>query len=400
MPLRLRSVLGLCLTSALAAFAQSPSAPHWISTWTAAPDSPGPALKAQTLRHVVRVSAGGEAVRVRLSNRFGTGPVTFGPVHVARHGAGSEILPGSDRALTFEGRPTVTIPKGGSALSDSAELDVAPLQELAVSFHLPAGAAVSTVHSVGMQTVYFAGPGDATGAKAFPAGETDDSRYFLTDVEVRTARPTPVWVAVGDSVTDGVGSRLDGNGRWPDALADRLQGAIAVVNAGIAGNRILRDGVDPFLGPSSLARFEADVLSKPGVRGVLLLQGINDITANTVLPAPEEHVTSDQIIAGLQTLIARAHDRGLKIWGATLLPRGGAQGSRPHTPQAEVLRLAVNAWIRSSHAFDGVLEFEQALRDPAHPDRLLPAYDSGDHTHPNDAGFKVMAALVDLRELK
>ncbi len=399
MTLRLLPLLGLGLASALAAFGQSPAAPRWISTWTAAPDSPGPTLKAQTLRHVVRVSAGGEAVRVRLSNLFGTGPVTFGPVHVARHGAGSGILPGSDRALTFEGRPTVTIPKGGSALSDPANLEIAPLQELAVSFHLPGGAAASTVHSVGMQTVYFA-TGEATAATAFPAGETDDSRYFLTDVEVRTSNPTPVWVAVGDSITDGVGSHLDGNGRWPDALADRLQGTAAVVNAGIAGNRILRDGVEPFLGPSSLARFERDVLSKPGLRGVILLQGINDITANTVLKAPEEHVTAEQIIAGLQTLIARAHARGLKIWGATLLPRAGAQGSRPHTPAAEAQRLAVNAWIRRAHAFDGVLDFEQALGDPAHPDRLLPAYDSGDHTHPNEAGYRAMAARVDLRELK
>lgn len=400
MPLRVRSVLGLCMTSALAAFAQAPAAPHWISTWTAAPDSPGPALTPQTLRQGVRVSAGGTQVRVRLSNLFGTGPVTFGPVHVARQGAGSGILPGTDRALTFQGQATVTIPTGESALSDPADLDVAPLQALAVSFHLPSGAAASTVHSVGMQTVHFAGPGDATAAASFPARETDDSRYFLTDVEVRTSRAPAVWVAVGDSITDGVGSRLDGNGRWPDALADRLQGSVAVVNAGIAGNRILRDGVDPFLGPSTLARFERDVLSKPGVRGVLLLQGINDITATTVLKAPEEHATAEQIIAGLRTLIARARARGLKIWGGTLLPRGGAQGSRPHTPEAEAKRQAVNAWIRTSRAFDRVLEFELAVRDPAHPDRLLPAYDSGDHTHPNDAGYRAMAAVVDLRELK
>jgi lysophospholipase L1-like esterase len=256
------------------------------------------------------------------------------------------------------------------------------------------------MHTTAIQTVYFA-PGDATAAPTLPAGETDNSRYFLTDVEVAAGADARLLVVVGDSTSDGVGSTEDGNARWPDVLAARLQAdpkyaSIAVVNSGLSGNRILNDAADPFLGPSTLSRFDRDALSKPGVRWVLLLQGINDITASGMLTTPEDRVSAQQIIDGMKTLIARAHAKGIRIWGATLLPRGGTTGPRRQTPEGAAKREEVNAWIRTSGAFDAVMDFEKAVRDPAQPDRLRSALDSGDHSHPNDAGYKAMAASIDL----
>jgi lysophospholipase L1-like esterase len=325
-------------------------------------------------------------------------------VRVALHGAGPAILPGTSRALTFGGKPVVTIPKGRSTLSDPVAMDVAALQELAVSLYLPQGTGPSTVHGIGLQTAYLVEGDDLTAAPSLPPGETDDSRYFLTDVEVAAAPDAGALVAFGDSVTDGVGSPQDGNARWPDALAARLQAepgltSLAVVNAGIAGNRILNDGVDPFIGPSALSRFDRDALDKPGVRWVVLLQGINDITAAGMLTAPQDKVSAQQIIDGLKTLVARAHRRGVKVCGATLLPRGGSTGPRRQTPEGEAKRQAVNAWIRGAGAFDAVVDFEKVVQDPAHPDRLRPDFDSGDHTHPSAAGYQAMAAAIDLRVL-
>jgi lysophospholipase L1-like esterase len=401
----IRASFGLVLTSAALLPAQAPQRKPWVATWSAAPDSPGPVFKDQTLRQILRVSVGGTSMRVRLSNLFGTGPITLGPARVARHGAGSAIQAGSDHALTFMGKTTVTIPKGESVWSDAVAIEVAPLQEWAVSLYVPAGGGPSTIHTTGMQTMYITKSGDATAAITLSSADTDDSRYFLTDVEVTSHVEPRALVAMGDSITDGVGSKDDQNARWPDALAARLQrepalAGIAVVNAGISGNRILNDGRDPFLGPSGLSRAERDVFGKPGVRWVVLLEGINDITASGMFTDPKEQVTAPQIIEGMKTLIARAHAKGLKIFGATLLPRGGATGPRGHTPSGEAKRLAVNAWIRSSGAFDAVLDFEKVLQDPAHPDQLLPAYDSGDHTHPNNAGYQAMANAFDLRLLR
>jgi lysophospholipase L1-like esterase len=374
---------------------------RWIATWAAAPDSPGPPLKAQTVRQIIRTSIGGSSLRIRLSNLFGTASVTFGPVHVAKAASGSAIKQGTDHAVTFGGKPTVTIARGTDALSDPVTFRVAALEELAVSLYLPAGTETSTIHSTAIQTAFIS-PGDATAATIFPKSETDNSRYFLTDIEVAASADARAIVIVGDSVTDGVGSTEDGNARWPDALAARLQAnqalaSIAIVNSGISGNRILNDGAEPYLGPSTLARFDRDALNKLGVRWILLLQGINDITAAEVLKTPRDQVSAQQIIDGMKTLIARAHKKGIKIWGATLLPRGGAQGSRPHTAAGEAKRQTLNAWIRTSGAFDAVIDFEQVMRDPARPDHLNPAFDSGDHTHPNDAGYKAMAAAIDLR---
>jgi lysophospholipase L1-like esterase len=372
---------------------------RWNSAWTAAPDSAGPALKAQTIRQVIRTSVAGTSVRVRLSNLYGTAPVTVGPVHLALHAGGVQIQAGTDRRLSFGGGQTVTIAPGASALSDPVDMAVPALRELAVSMYLPAQVAVSTVHGAGMQTAFITTAGDASAAQAFTPERTDDSRYFLTDVEVLAAGEARAFVVLGDSIADGIGSGNDRNARLIDALAGRLQGSpalasIAVVNAGIAGNRILNDAVKPFVGPSALSRFERDALGKPGVRWILLHEGINDITASFMLKTPQDQVSVQQITEGMRTLAARARAKGVKIWAGTLLPFEGTEEF--YSEGAEARRQALNAWIRNSGVFDAVVDFDQVLRDPSHPGRLHPDFDSGDHLHPNAAGYKVMAETIDL----
>jgi lysophospholipase L1-like esterase len=397
--------LGLCtITMAAAASlapAASPTVPHWVDTWAASPDSAGTPLAAMTIRQVVRTSIGGSSVRIRLSNLYGTGPVTIGPVHLAAHASGAAIRPGTDHALTFAGKPTVTIAKGSDVLSDPAVFPVNALEELAVTLYVQPGAGASTTHLVGLQTAFITPGADAVAAISFPRAKVDGSRYFLTDVEVATPSAAQTLVALGDSITDGAGSSADHNARWPDALAVRLRNdpalaPVAVVNAGIVGNRILHDGASPFLGPSALSRFDRDAIDKAGVHWVLVLEGINDIGAAGVLQTPEANVSAEQIIGGMKALIARAHAKHLKIWGATLTPFAGADAPY-YTAAAEAKRQAVNHWIRSAGAFDAVVDFDQAMRDPAHPDRLQPAFDSGDHLHANDAGYRTMAAAIDLR---
>lgn len=373
----------------------------WVAAWTAAPDSAGPSFERRSIRQIVRTSIGGSHVRIRLSNLFGTGPVRIGPVHVASHARGSTAVPGTTRPVTFNGAPTVTVAAGAVATSDPVAFPVSALQSLAVSLYLPSRVAASTVHGTAIQTAFFT-QGDRTAEAAWADVETDTSRFFLTDVEVEADGPARAVVIIGDSITDGVGSTRDANRRWSDALAERLQAdpalaSIAVLNAGISGNRILNDGVEPFIGPSSLSRFDRDALDKPGVRWVILLQGSNDISASEMLTTPRDRVTAAQIIAGMQTLIARAHARGIRIWGATMLPRAGVQAPFVTTAAGTAARAVVNDWIRSSGAFDAVIDFERVMRDPERPDRLFPAFDSGDHLHPNDAGYRAMAAAVDLR---
>ena len=271
-------------------------------------------------------------------------------------------------------------------------------QQLAISMYLPVQTGPSTMHNTAIQTAFIA-PGNATAATTFPAGKPDATRYFLTDVEAAADAQARLFVAVGDSITDGVGWTDDRNARWPDALAARLQAdpalaSVAVVNSGISGNRILNDGFEPFIGPSVLSRFDRDALNKPGVRW-LLMSGTNDISATNMLTRPQDKVSAQQIIGGMKTLIARAHERGIQIWGATLSPLAGTKPPF-HTEIGEAKRREVNEWIRTSGAFDAVIDFDQVLHDPAHPDALRPEYDSGDHLHPNDAGFRAMADSIDL----
>jgi lysophospholipase L1-like esterase len=374
---------------------------YWTDAWTASPDSAGPPLGKVTLRQIIRTSIGGSSVRIRLSNLFGTAPVTIGPVHLAEHASGSAIKPGTDHAVTFGGKPRATIAKGGDVLSDPIALSVAPLEDLAVSMYLPTRTGSSTFHGVGNDTAFITLTGDATAATRFPAGEVTSSRIFLTDVEVATGNEAQTIAAIGDSITDGVGSTQDKNSRWPDALAARIQAdpalaSIGVVDAGIAGNRILHDGATPFVGPSALARIDRDALNKPGVHWLLVMEGINDIAGADMLATPREDVSTQQIIDGMKTLIGRAHKKGIKIYGVTLTPYGGVEWPF-HSAAGEAKRQVVNAWIRHAGAFDAVIDFDQVVRDPAHTDCLLAAFDSGDHLHPNDAGYKAMAASIDLR---
>ena len=371
----------------------------WIGAWSASPSSPGPSFEKQSIRQIVRSSIGGSQVRLRFSNLYGEGPATIGPVRLAKQAQGPGIVPGSGREVTFGGKASVAIGKGESILSDPVTMSVSAFEQLAVSLYVPVRSATSTVHDLAIQTAYLA-PGDATAADVFPTGETDTSRFFLTDVEVAADAGARAVVAIGDSITDGVGSTLDANARWPDALAARLQAdpkltSVAVLNAGIAGNRILNDAADPYLGPKILSRFDRDALDKPGVRWVVLLSGSNDISAAERLKTPEANVSAEQIIEGMKTLIARARAKDVKVMGATLVPKGSPD--EPLTPAAKAKRRVLNDWIRDGGAFDAVVDFEKAMRDPANPDYMLPAYDSGDHVHPNDAGYKTMAGAVDIR---
>jgi lysophospholipase L1-like esterase len=354
-------------------------------------------MEAQTVRQIVRISMGGSRVRIRLSNLFGTTPVTIGPAHIAEQAEGSTIKAITDHPVTFGGQPTVTIPVGTDALSDPVALPVTALEELSVSMYIRASNGPSTIHGMAMQTAFITQSVDATAATVFPKAEFASSRFFLTDVEVATAANAGSIVLFGDSLTDGFASTPDRNARWTDVLTERVlanpsTASIAVVNSGISGNRILHDGA----GPSALSRFDRDALDKPGVRWILLLEGINDIGASSVPANPEDSVSAQQIIDGMQALIARAHAKGIRIWGATLTPFAGVEWPF-FTEAAEAKRQQVNTWIRTSRAFDAVIDFDQTTRDPNHPDRYLPAYDSGDHLHPNDAGYKAMAASIDLR---
>lgn len=387
-----------CAIAACATAVSATGHRTWADAWAAPPDAAGPVLNAQTVRQVVRASVSGSKVRVRLSNLFGNVAITLGPVHVALSAGGADTVPGSDHVLLFDGKPTVTIAKGGSVLSDPVKMDVKALQSLAVSIYAPAGAQyrASTIHSAGLATAYITESGDATAAVRFPREEVSSNRFFLTGVEVAGPPARYTLVAFGDSITDGVHSTPDANERWPDDLAARLQADaklsdIGVADAGISGNRILHDGA----GPSALSRFDRDALDQPGVRWIVLLEGINDIGGSGYAWKAKDKITAQQLIDGMKTLIARAHARHVKIYGATLTPFDGS-GWPYHTAAGEKTREQVNAWIRHSGAFDGVVDFDKVVRDPAAPKKMLAAYDSGDHLHPNSAGYRAMAAAVDL----
>lgn len=366
---------------------------EWVAAWSVAPDRPGAALEPSTIGQVVRPTIGGAAVRIRLSNLLGEGPQEIGPVRI-------QVAGGAPRPVTFAGQPTVTIPQGQDVLSDEVPLAVQPLQEIGVRFYLPAGSASPTLHGVGLQTAIVAHSDRIVTTEPL-AGEQRRSRFFLTDVEVSADPAARALVVIGDSIADGVGSTLDANSRWPDLLAERLQqdgdlGHIAVINAGMAGNRILNDGSAPYIGPSVLSRFERDALSKPGVRWILLAAGINDITGSVNLSDPREQVSADQIIEGMRTLAERARARGLTIWAATLLPSNHIVDPAK-AAVVEGMRRQVNEWIRTSGAFDAVLDFEEVLRaGDASAVRLHPDFDSGDHLHPNDKGYRAIAASIDL----
>ncbi|MFE4667520.1 SGNH/GDSL hydrolase family protein [Streptomyces sp. NPDC056716] len=376
----------------------------WVSAWTASPQPgdtgipgfpPAAPLRNETLRQVVRPHTSGTAVRVRLSNLFGDRPLTLGGATIARRTTGAAVDTSSVRQLTFMGRQSVTLAPGAEITSDPVPLALTAERDMAVDLFLPQPTGVPTQHLEAAQTSYVSTSGNHTGSASLPVGRTVSSWYFLTDVEVMSPAKSGL-VTFGDSITDGTGSTPDANRRYPDRLATGLAARpstshLAVTNAGIGGGRLLHDRI----GPRALDRFDRDVLSKPATRYVLVQIGINDIALPNLLD-PGEHVTADEIIAGYQQLIDRAHQRGVTVYGATLLPVGGSFYDIPLNQQK---RDDVNRWLRSSAGkpggFDKVADFDAALRDPADPSRLLPAYDSGDHIHPSDSGHAAMASVAE-----
>jgi lysophospholipase L1-like esterase len=402
--MRLRNVLLLTLAFAAGVTGQE----HWVGTWAT---SPAPQLflhteryaaklefTNQTVREIAHVSIGGNTLRVRLSNAYGKDNVRIGAAHVALRAQGSSITAGSDRVLTFGGRSSVVIPPDAPVLSDPVKLAVPAGGDLAVSLYLPQPATGASIHYSAQQTAYI-GVGDLTADESIPNAATTTSWVFLNGVEVLAPATAAAVVAFGDSITDGAASTRDANHRWPDVLAARLAPAgIGMLNAGIGGNRILNDPASAMsFGMSALARFDRDVAAQAGVQWVILMEGINDLGHATPNSLPTEQVSADDIIAGMKQIIERAHTRGLKIFGATLTPFESMRSATYFTPEKEAARKRVNEWIRTSNAFDGVVDFDQAVRDPAHPDRLLAAYDSGDHLHPSDVGYRAMGNAVDLR---
>jgi lysophospholipase L1-like esterase len=401
-------VVALTITSAAA------RAEDWIGTWTASvqpvwePDFAVPTniprnLWNQTIRQTVRASIGGKQVRVVFSNEYGTQPLLIGAAHVALADKGAAIVAGSDRKLTFGGKDSIEIPPGAPAISDPVALDVAPLTKLSVSLFVPQTSPTSTMHWDGHDTASIVS-GDQTAAADFKADSTIVSRIFLSGVMVDAASDARAIVTFGDSITDGDGSTVDGFDRWPDNLAARLVQAggpsVAVLNQGISGAKILRDR----MGVNALARFDRDVLNQPHVTTVTLMMGINDIGWPGCGLAPNDpQPTADEIIAGYQQLVTRAHLHGLRIIGVTLTPFGDAFQGTPfegyYSEEKEKIRSAVNAWIRDSGEFDGVIDFDKAVRDPAKPTHIQAQYDKGDHLHPNPAGYKAMADSIDLSQL-
>ncbi len=403
---RLVFLVVLCLAVLTATSAASAQEDGAIGAWAASPQPPYDAgasqdgFNDQTVRNIVPVSAGGSALRVRLSNEFGEGPLTVDAVAVALQDAGAATVPGSGVELTFGGAPAVRIPAGEEVYSDPVAFQVAPGRNLAVSVYAPGATGPVTWHNLAQQINYVSNRGDHAADvedTAFSNGHS--SSFFVTGVDVYGAAEVGTIVAVGDSITDGFGSTLNANGRYPDYLARRLLDVPvgerkSVVNAGISGNRIQTDS--PFFGVRLLDRFDRDVLSQSGVTDVILLEGINDIQHSNsdqerVKPNPE--ISAGEVIDGMRQVIDQTHARGLRIYGATPLPFEGADA---FSEEGEEKRQTVNDFIRNSGEFDGVVDFDAATRDPANPRRLLPAYDSGDHLHPNDAGYQAMANAVDL----
>jgi lysophospholipase L1-like esterase len=400
--LRGAPALAAALVTATPAARAAASPETWCATWGTAPAGP-PASSAimsysnQTLRLIVHASIGGSRVRVRLSNEMGSSALRIGAASIGLRGSGASLVAGSVRNLSFGGRSFATIPAGAPLVSDPVDLAVPALADLSVSIYLPDSVQGSTVHDMAVQASYVSSAGNHVATPSLPVQQTISCWPFLAEVDVLpdagTARAI---VALGDSITDGARSSGNLNRRWPDWLARRLQQEcvpgsppVAVVNRGISGNCMLTDFANALIaGHDCLERFDRDVLATTGAGWLFALIGINDIvyspSANTI--------SVDELAAGYRQLIARAHLR-LRAIGATLTP---FEGQAYYTPSREAARQQVNAWIRNGGAWDGVVDFDQALRDPAQPTRLNPAYDSGDHLHPNDAGYQAMAQAVPL----
>jgi lysophospholipase L1-like esterase len=401
----------LCAAAASLGLAGACAAANWVQTWGVAPLPPAqamgplpatPSFDNQTIRQTVRVSLGGQQVRIRFSNEYGTKPLLIGRARIAVADAKGNPVPGTEREVLFSGKPSATIPAASPYLSDPIELPVEALSSLSISLYLPQPTGPCTCHSTGMQTAFVSNSGDFT-AKPFTPKETVQLRAFISGVDVQAAAGARAVVVLGDSISDGIGSTVDANHRWPDLLAnelDKAQGSWGVVNMGISGNQVLGDGA----GQSALARFDRDVLSVPGVRTVILFEGVNDLGISfghfegpmaAVFKASSGggKVSADSLIAGYRQLIARAHERGLKVIAATITPYEGAVY---YSKEGETVRAAINTWIRTSHEADGVIDFDAAMRDPMKPTQIREGFHAGDHLHGSDSGYRAMTAAIDL----
>jgi len=393
---------------AVAALTVNPAAfaddQHWVGTWSAstqvslfaAPQS----FDNQTLRQIVHISIGGSVVRVRFSNAQGSQPLAVGAASVGIRSSGASVRPSSLRVLTFGGAPSITIPNGAVALSDSVRLDVDPQDDLAVSLYVPSVSAGTTQLSLAHQTSYVSPTGDFTSQISMPVASTITSWFWLTGIEVLKSHSSRAVVAFGDSITEGFNSTTDANHRWPDFLARRLLAHpgtrnVGVLNEAISGNRVLNDEI----GPNAQKRIDRDVLAQGGLAYVILLEATNDLGFSQIPPGvfppgvALTNVSANEIIAGYKQIILRAHQQGAKIYGGTILPFKAASY---WDPAAEVKREAINIFIKTSRAFDGVIDFAAAVADPSDPLALAPQFDSGDHLHPNDAGYAAMGNSIDL----
>jgi lysophospholipase L1-like esterase len=401
--------------------AQNKKEEHWVATWATAqqavrpappqagrgaqptptpvgpvapatpPPSPGANFNNQTVRMIAHASIAGKRVRIELSDAVGAPIVNVGAAHIAIRAKGSEIVAGSDRALTFGGKPTCTLRPGVSTVSDPVDLDIPALADLAVSLYFPGETGPPTSHPLGLHTTYISQAGDFTAQPAIANAATVASYYFLSSIDVLAPAKAGLIVALGDSITDGARSTADADRMWPALLAARLQAnkataRFAIVNEGISGNQVLRDGA----GTSALARFDRDVLNEPGVAWLMILESINDIGA---IARGGGSLTAADLIGALGQLVERAHMHGIKVAGCTLTPYGGAGY---YSDAGESIRSAVNDWIRTGGAFDAVVDFDAAVRDPNNPKEFRADMHAGDRLHPSDAGYAVMANSVDL----
>jgi lysophospholipase L1-like esterase len=347
-------------------------------------------LSSNTLRQVVHISIGGKKLRVRFSNAFGDGPLTLAAARVAVSAGGGAIKTETEKALTFAGRPAATIPAGGMIFSDALDFDLAPLSDVAVTIYFHETPRGVTGHP-GSRATSFLAASNAVSAAQLPAAARMQHWYVLTGIDVPAKNSAAAVVALGDSITDGHGSETDKNNRWPDALANRLQANdgtrnVAVLNEGIGGNAVLRGG----LGPTAQSRFDRDVLGQESVRWLIVLEGVNDIGGSRGTNSS----VAQNLIAAYQKLIDRAHAKKIRVYGATIVPFGASgYASAAH----EATRQMVNEWIRTSGKFDAVIDFDDAVRDPQNPARLLRAADSGDHLHPGVKGYQMMADAIDLK---
>lgn len=396
----LLSLLSAGLAFAPACKAQAQKNMRWVGTWATAPMLADGGFRVHpfsgvTLREIVHISAGGDQVRIRFTNEFGSEPLTISNAHVALSGGGSGIQAGTDHALTFAGSSTVKVPAGAAFLSDPVPLKVAPLADLAVSFYLPPQIMrAETFHDFADQDNYVAN-GDLAASPTLTGATTLSSWYFLDGIEVPADEDSRAVVTLGDSITDGAHSTRNANRRWPDVLAARLQqdkhlAKVSVLNEGIGGNRVVNDGY----GPNTLARFDRDVLSQDGVRYLVVLESINDIGRLARLQAPADEITAQQLEQALQQIADAAHEHGIKVYGATLTPYAGAGY---YSEKGEQVRQDVNRWIRESGVFDAAIDFDKITQNPQDPAHFDPKCDSGDHLHPGDDGYKAMGDGIDLK---